>query len=115
MFYRLQGIKSLPESCHQQREKHFSVFAVRFAIEGEDVSCYPFCVFINFIKAKQTSGAYIKEQEIPFRMVVFSTLQLIYNFLKRIQQGLYAFAFQLEKNPERRAVGRQAEIRPQDF
>ena len=38
------------------------------------------CVLpFSFIKAKKTSSAYIIEQKIPFRMVVFSTVQLIYN------------------------------------
>ena len=37
-----------------------------------------FIVFIE-IKAKKTSGVYINEQKIPFRMVVFSTKKLIYN------------------------------------
>ena len=37
------------------------------------------CVHFRIFKRRKTSGAYVKEQKIPFRMVVFSTLQQIYN------------------------------------
>ena len=37
------------------------------------------CFTVFIFKAKKISGASIVEQKIPFRMVVFSTLQLMYN------------------------------------